>query len=128
MLDCPGKAWVFSKLGVKTGFYQIQVESEDREKTAFTTRNDQYEYKAMGKGLCSVPATFRTLMSSIFTEVKDGILVACLDDILIYSKEETKHMGHLRVVPNCQRENQLYVSVQKCMFMTDQTEFFGSVF
>lgn len=60
------QAKVFSKVDLKTGYYEIRIRPEDIENTAFTTKYGQYEYSVMAMGLCNTPATFQTLMNSIF--------------------------------------------------------------
>jgi hypothetical protein len=39
-----------------------------------------------------------------------------IDDILVYSRSEKEHEGHLRLVLQKLRDNQLYVKLSKCKF------------
>lgn len=54
-----GQYRVFSKPDLKTVFHQIQIHSDDVEKTAFTTKYGQFEYTVMAMGLCNALATFQ---------------------------------------------------------------------
>lgn len=125
MFDRLGQAKVFSKIDLKTGFHQIRIRPEDIEKTAFTTKYGQFEYTVMAMGLCNAPATFQTLMNSIFRDVIDKFLVIYLDDILIYSDSEEEHMKHVKLVLERLKENCLYISPKKCDFVKEEVEFLG---
>lgn len=95
------------------------------EKTAFTTNYGQYEYTVAALGLCHAPATFQTLMNSIFRDVIDDFMVVYLDDLLIFSKTAEEHEAHVYLVLNRLRENQLYVSPKKCSFFQPEVKFLG---
>lgn len=52
-----GAKW-FSVLDLKSGYYQIPMCPEDREKTAFITPVGFFEFNQMPQGLSGAPATF----------------------------------------------------------------------
>ena len=49
-------------------------------------------------GLTNSPVTFMDLMHKVFQPYLDRFVVVFVDDILIYSKSEEDHEGHLRIV------------------------------
>ena len=49
-------------------------------------------------GLTNAPATFMDLMHRLFQSYLDQFVVVLIDDILIYSKSDEEHEGHLRIV------------------------------
>ena len=49
-------------------------------------------------GLTNAPVAFMDLMHRVFQPYLDQFVVVFVDDILIYSKSEEDHKGHLRVV------------------------------
>ena len=51
--------------------------------------------------------------------------VVYLDDILIYSEDESQHKEHVREVLRCLRKHGLYAKAEKCEFHTDTTEYLG---
>lgn len=125
MFDRLAGARYFSKLDLKTGFHQIRVRPEDVEKTAFNTKNGQFEYLVMPMGLCNAPATFQTLMNQVFYDCIDVFMVVYMDDLLIYSRTREEHMRHLQPVFSRLRSERLYVSPKKCSFLRPETEFLG---
>jgi hypothetical protein len=56
------------------------------------------------------------LMNKVFMEYLDLFVVVFIDDILVYSRSEKEHEGHLRLVLQKLRDNQLYVKLSKCKF------------
>lgn len=61
-LDClSGSKW-FSVLDLRSGYYQIAVAEEDKEKTAFICPLGFYQFERMTQGITGAPATFQRLM------------------------------------------------------------------
>jgi len=127
MFDRIGEARIFSKMDLKTGFHQIRVRPEDVEKTAFNTKYGQFEYLVLPMGLCNAPATFQSLMNSIFHDCMDEFIVVYMDDLLIFSKDKESHYKHLEIVMSRLEEHELYVSPKKCSFMQENIEFLGLI-
>jgi hypothetical protein len=50
-----------------------------------------------------------------------------IDDILVYSRSEEEHEGHLRLVLQKLREHRLYAKLSKCEFWMKQVAFLGHV-
>ena len=48
----------FTILDLLSGYWQVEVDQKDREKTAFTTPDGLFEFTRMPFGLCNTPATF----------------------------------------------------------------------
>ena len=50
-----------------------------------------------------------------------------VDDILIYSKSEEEHKGHLRIMLQVLRDHWLYAKFSKCEFWLIEVRFLGHV-
>ncbi|WVZ75803.1 hypothetical protein U9M48_023834, partial [Paspalum notatum var. saurae] len=120
-------AKVFSKINLRSGYYQIKIREEDIPKTAFSTRYGLYEYLVMSFGLTNAPAFFMYMMNSVFMNDLDKFVVVFIDDILVYSKSEKEHEEHLRIVLARLREHKLYAKFSKCAFWLKEVSFLGHI-
>ena len=67
-----------------SGYFQIEIDIEDQEKTIFTCLFGTYAYRRMSFGLCNAPATFQICMLSIFSDMVERIMEVFMNDITIY--------------------------------------------
>ena len=81
-----------------SGYNQILVNEDDRDKTAFTTPWGTFHYAKMPFGLKNAGATFQRAMDMAFANEKDVFLVVYLDDLTVFSKTDEEHLYHLKVV------------------------------
>ena len=88
-----------SMMFVLDGFYgynQVLVKKEDRHKTTFTSPWGMFEYLRMPFGLLNARATFQRAMDYAFNELIGKIIEIYQDDLIVFSKERSDHIGHLR--------------------------------
>jgi hypothetical protein len=104
-------AKVFSKIDLRSGYRQIKIRTSDILKTAFLTEYGMYEYLVMSFGLTNAPAYFMYLMNYVFMPELDKFMVVFIEDILVYSKNEEEHVGHLHIVLQLLREHCLYAKL-----------------
>ncbi|CAI7859283.1 unnamed protein product [Closterium sp. NIES-54] len=116
LLDQLRGATVFSKLDLRSGYWQIRMADNSIHKTAFRTRYGSYEYLVMPFGLTNAPATFQAEMNHILRPLLDECVVVYLDDILIYSRDMKQHIEHLRHVFEILRREKFYVKLSKSEF------------
>ncbi|XP_039053215.1 uncharacterized protein LOC120195204 [Hibiscus syriacus] len=127
LFDQLGGARWFTKLDLRSGYYQVKIAEGDEPKTACVTRYGSYEYLVMPFGLTNAPATFCTLMNKVLQPFLDHFVVVYLDDIVVYNKTLEEHVKHLRRVFQVLRENELYVKEEKCSFAKKEVPFLGHV-
>ena len=97
-LDTLAGAQWFSTLDLISGYWQVEVNEEDREKTAFCTPDGLYEFKVMPFGLCNAPATFQRLMDLVLAGLQWSTCLVYLDDVVIAGKTFKEHISCLRAV------------------------------
>jgi hypothetical protein len=120
-------ARIFSNIDLQTGYHQVKISPSDIPKTTLSTRYGLYEFTVMPFGLTNAPAYFMKLMNKVFMEYLDRFIVVFIDDILIYSKSDSDHEEHLRLVLKKLRDNQLYAKYSKCEFWIDKVSFLGHI-
>lgn len=54
-------------MDVLTGFWNVLVREEDKEKTVFITSEGLYEFNCHPFGLCNEPGTFQKLMDLVLS-------------------------------------------------------------
>ncbi|WKA05087.1 hypothetical protein VitviT2T_023072 [Vitis vinifera] len=125
LFDRLSKASYFTKLDLRSGYWQVRIAVGDEGKTTCVTRYGSYEFLVMLFGLKNAPATFYNLMNVVLFDYLDAFVVVYLDDIVVYSKTLTEHEKHLRLVFQRLRENRLYVKPEKCEFAQEEITFLG---
>ena len=118
-------AVVFSKIDLRSGYYQLRIKESDISKTAFHTRYGHYKFRVMSFGLTNAPAAFMGLMNKVFREFY--FVIVFIDDILAYSKTREQHEEHLGKVLITLRTNKLFAKFSKCEFWAEQVGFLGHV-
>lgn len=127
LLDALGKAKYFSTLDLASGYYQILVHPEDREKTAFSALGKHYEYKRLPMGLKNSPVEFVRLMNNVLSGLT-GIKCLCyLDDIIIFGSSVDEHNARLREIFQRLREHNLKLQPDKCEFLRPEINFLGHI-
>jgi len=127
ILDSLKDAKWFTTLDLASGYWQIKVKEEHREKTAFITKFGTYEFKVMPFGLCNTPATFQRTMDKVLKGIKDLFVMVYLDDVIIYSKTFSEHLKHIEEVLNRIRQANLRLKAEKCTFAAEELQFLGHV-
>jgi hypothetical protein len=81
-----------------SGYNQIMVHPDDKEKITFTTPWGTFMYAKMTFGLMNGRETFQRAMDIAFADEKDKFIVIYLDDITVCSDSNDEHLKHLRRV------------------------------
>ncbi|GBM15017.1 Retrovirus-related Pol polyprotein from transposon 297 [Araneus ventricosus] len=121
-----GSQW-FTTLDLKSGYWQVEVRPEDREKTAFTTGQGLWQFKVMPFGLCNAPATFERLMETVLRGLSSEACLVYLDDIIIVGRTFEEHLNNLRKVFQRLQKANLKLNPKKCRFFQKEVTYLGHV-
>lgn len=126
-LDRLSDARFFTKIDLTSGYYQVELDEESKEKTAFVTPDGHYQFNRLGMGLCNAPATFQRLMYKVLGNLMWSHCMAYLDDIVIFSKTFEDHMKHLEQVLQKLREAGLKLKPRKCSIAQERLQYLGHI-
>lgn len=110
-----GSKW-FSVLDLCSGYYQIEMADEDKEKTAFICPLSFYQFERLPQGITGAPATFQRLMERAVGDMHLLQVNVYLDDLIFFGCTLEEHEEMLLKVLDRLEEYGLKVSIDKCQF------------
>ena len=121
-----GAEW-FHTLDLHSGYWQVEMDPEDKEKTAFVTRSGLYQFRVMPFGLTNAPATFERLMEMVLNGLQWEQLQVYLDDVIVFGRTFMIAMLNLILVFLRFRQANLKMKVKKCKLFQSQVSFLGHI-
>ena len=128
-LDALAGVKVFITLDLASGYWQVEVDIADHEKTAFTTRHGHglFEFQVMPFGLCNAPGTFQRLMEFVLAGLQWQTCLVYLDDVIVYGRDFDEHLKRLREVFERLRQAGLKLKPSKCFLLRPRVPYLGHV-
>ena len=118
----------FTTIDMKSGYHQVEVEEEHKERTGFTVGPlGFWEYNRMPFGLTNSPASYSRLMNECLGSLNMTICIIYLDDLIIFSNTFDEHMERLDKVFTKLKECNLKLAPEKCSFFKEKVTFLGHV-
>ena len=114
----------FSKLDLKSGFYQVPIRNEDKSKTAFVTSFGLFQFNVLPMGLKNSPPTFQKVMTDTLKACRTFSLVY-LDDIIVFSKSYEEHLNHLKRVLTALADRNFVLNAPKCEILMQKINYLG---
>ena len=126
ILEKVGESRVMTKLDLAKGFYQVEVEPQSQEKTAFISPFGKFEFTRIPFGLKNAPAIFQRLMEVVLRDCY-CFSAPYIDDILVFSGSGAEHVQHLRLVLEKLRKFGMTINEKKCEFGKEKVEYLGHI-
>jgi Reverse transcriptase (RNA-dependent DNA polymerase) len=126
---------LYTKFDIRWGYNNVQIKEGNEWKAAFITNEGLFEPMVMFFGLTNSPATFQTMMNSIFAnKIAEKWLTAYMDDMAIHTQrlelemEEQhiqRHQTYVKRILAKLMEHNLFLKPEKCAFEQPSIEFLG---
>jgi hypothetical protein len=121
-----GKSVFYSKLDLRSGFFQIPIHPDSRPLTSFWWAKDLWQYKRAPFGLRALPQIFQGIMDhEIQTHGLSAFTKCFIDDLLIHSDTFEEHLKHVEQVLEMLEHVGLRAHDEKALFMSQEVEFLG---
>jgi hypothetical protein len=117
----------FSILDMQAGYWQVEVDEQDRAKTAFITADGLYEFRVMPFGLTNAPATFQRMMDVVLAGLKWNTCLVYLDDIVVFAPTVSQHLERLETVLQRIDKAGLKLKLSKCSFLEQSLKVLGYI-
>ena len=128
---------LYTKFDMQWGYNNVRIKDGDQWKAAFITNQGLFEPTVMFFGLTNSPATFQTMMNTIFTaEMVEGCLTIYMDDMAIHTKpglsemdaqHKERHQQRVGKVLSILQHHNLFLKLEKCTFEQPSIDFLGIV-
>ena len=138
---------VLSTLDLKQGFFNLTIDEESKQFSAFYVGSEIYTFKRLIQGAASAPQIFTYVMMMIFSKetfarVKrklpswlqkhinnidsfESFVKFYIDDIFIFSENVEEHEAHIYMVFLALEFGGMKFSIHKCDFFTDGVKILG---
>src|ERR1043165_5253706 len=118
-------AQCYSSIDLARGYWQIGMDPESVQYTAFVTQWRQFEFLVMPFELKQAPGWFQLLMNEVLRPVLGKCAVVYLDDVIIFSRNPKQHVKDVIQVLELIRQAHLQVKLRKCEFFKKAIKFLG---
>lgn len=116
---------IFSAVDMAGAFHCVEMEQEDKEKTAFATPWGSFQQKRLGFGLTNGPATYCRLVEQVLHDIPKDVAIGFLDDGVIHGSSLPIHIRNLRTTLSAYRDAGLRLNPAKCSFFAKEINYLG---
>ena len=126
-LDALAGSSFFSSLDLVSGYWQVPLDPDAQEKSAFITHSGLWKWKVLLFGLISALATFQRLMEQVVKGLLWKTLLLYLDNIIVIAPDFETHLDRLGEVPGRLRGAGLKLKPAKCELLRTKVGYLGHV-
>ena len=125
IFDHLSQAEYYTTIDFKSGYFQVGLDPKDRPKTAFSTRDQHYQFTVLPQGVTNGPPAFQRIVSQILGPTKWQYSLAYLDDVIIYSPNFEQHLIQLDDILNRLNDANFRLNVEKCQIARTSIDYLG---
>jgi hypothetical protein len=126
-LDSLGGANFLCRMDLASGYWQLKMSDNDKQKTAFATHRGLFQFKCMPFGLANSPATFERLMEVVISGLQWERCLVYLDDVIVFGKTFQEPLTNFTTVFTRFREANLKLKPKKCALFEDEVAYLGHI-
>ena len=115
----------FSKIDMKSGFFQIRLTPESRNLTAFITYRGTFVWNVIPQGVNIGSEAFQVRMEEIFSHIPN--LKIFIDDLIIATNTIEEHLTALRQVLDVAKRYKLHFNAKKIDLFKDRLKILGHI-
>jgi hypothetical protein len=115
----------FSIMDLQSGYHQLPLREEDKQKTV--TPDGLYQFKVLPFGVANGPSTFQSTMDIVLGGLRWTSCLVYLDDIIIYAPIFASHLERLNLVLSCLSKAGPKLKTSKCKFAMTTLKVLGHV-
>lgn len=116
-----------STIDLLCGYWQVELDDQDKEKTAFSTRDRLFQFCVMPFGLCNGQVTFQCAMDLTLSGLHGLACLVYLDDVIVLGHSFDAHLKNLAEVLQQLKAAGLKVKISKCSFLKKTVTYLGHV-
>jgi transposase InsO family protein len=120
-----GGSTFFSKLDLKSGYFQIPINERDKPKTAFITSRGLWEFNVLPQGLKNSPPSFQRILNNLLANGRWQFCLIYLDDIIIFSRSFNEHCEQVNNVLTVLSKANFQLNPPKCSFAKSEMDYLG---
>ena len=117
----------FTTLDLLSGYWQVPLDADAQEKSAFATRSGLWKWKVLPFGLTSAPATFQRLMEQVLRGLHWKTALLYLDDVIVIAPDFSSHLQRLEEVLQRLQGAGLKLKPQKCELLQKRVRYLGHI-
>lgn len=118
----------FASLDLRSGYWQIEIDEQDRHKTAFTWKDKCYQYTRLAFGLTSAGQIFsRCVAEALATVTSRSNISSYIDDNLVHAKTFKEYIIALEQLFMALQKFGLKLNPDKCSFLAPEAKFLGRI-
>ncbi len=121
-----GAKW-FCTLDLAAGYWQVELDEEAKQKSAFVVQGGLYSWNVMPFGLTNAPSTFERLMERVLDGLHWKTLLVYLDDIIVYGSSISETACRLEEVFLRLQSAGLKLKPSKCSLFKTSVNYLGHV-